>query len=195
MKLVRISASPHIGRKQPVFPRQRKGADHIRHIAPQHAHDLHAFFILTHIFRRAAVHHRPILAGRNRHAADGENSRKAGRAWRSCRARPLQTAADFWAHLAAAGIEHAIQERGDAAARRRVKPANRPQPVAERILSSAVLTRSSPKTQRRCRFWRSRRSRCSREPPDCQSTEFPFRCRSPPSRGRLRRARYGVQPC
>ena len=50
----------HFGRKQPVFARKGKGADHIRHISPQHAHDLQAFLVLENVFRRVSVHHRPI---------------------------------------------------------------------------------------------------------------------------------------
>ena len=90
------------------------------HVVAQVAHDLHALFVLADILRRAAVHHWPILAGRNGHAADGEILGKLVECGGRARAaRAANRRADLRAKLAAAGVEHAIQKRGDAAARGR----------------------------------------------------------------------------
>ena len=48
------------------------GADEEGHVATQDAHDLHAFFVLHHVFSGVAMHHVPIATAHDRHLADGE---------------------------------------------------------------------------------------------------------------------------
>ena len=84
-------------------------------------HDLQTFFILHNFFGRVAVHHRPILAGRNGHAGDDEILLKLiKRSGCAGAARGDNGAGGLSAHQARSAVEHSVHQAGDAAAGRGV---------------------------------------------------------------------------
>ena len=105
------------GREDAVFLRYGKCLDHPSDISPECAHDLHAFLVAQDFLRGVAVDHGPVLTGGEGHAADDEillQLIKGGCCAGAARAD--DAGADLAAQRPAAGVEHAVHERGNGAA-------------------------------------------------------------------------------